>query len=1071
MKILAIDDNRDNLTTLQAVMHDALPGCTLLTALDGQRGLELARAEDPDVILLDIVMPEMDGYEVCRRLKADARSSSIPVVFLTALRSDRASRIQALEVGGEAFLAKPIEEQELIAQVRAMAKLKAASRHQRLEVEQLGKLVYDRTRALEQELAQRKTAEAALEKSHSLMTAALEATADGILVVDTAGKVTTCNQRFLELWQIPKQLAETRNDQQLLQFVLDQLIDPAAFLVGVQQLYQTPEADSMDELAFKDGRFFRRHSHPQRIGTVVVGRVWSFRDITVRKVSEVVQSFLAQTTSGSTGEPFFNLLAGFLARNLRMDFVCIDLLEGDGLNARTLAVWHDGHFEDNVTYALKDTPCGDVVGKQVCCFTAGVTRLFPNDPVLQELRAESYAGVTLWSHEAKPIGLIAVISRNPLVNRSQVEATLKLVTTRAAGELERLQAEAALRKSEERFKRFYEQSPLGYQSLDADGCFLDLNPSWEKILGYQRAEVLGTWFGDYLVPDQIPRFIESFPLFKKLGQANCMEFEMRHQDGSVRTIAFDGRIEYDEQGAFKRTHCILNDITERKRAEESNSRLAMAVEQSPESIVITDASGAILYTNPAFEKNTGYSCAEALGQNPRILKSGKHDDAFYRLLWDVLKRGEVWHGHFINQRKDGTLYDEEATISPVRDAAGEVINYVAVKRDVTSEMQIQEHLRQAQKVESIGNFAGGVAHDFNNILGAMFMQLDLIKMDLDQPAAVEEGLKGLHANAERAANLVRQLLLYSRRTVAQKRDLDLNEVVTNFSKMLQRIIREDIHLQLHLHPHALPLHADPGMIEQVIMNFTTNARDAMPKGGKLIVGTFAAALDAAQAQRLGAEGGAGEYVCLSVSDTGTGIPLEVVPKIFEPFFTTKDVGKGTGLGLASVFGIVKQHQGCIELDNRPGQGVTFKVFFPTLANPVIKTGAVAVPPANLRGTETILLVEDEDSLRALTRRALEQNGYQVLDAANGVDALELWHQHRESIALLLTDMIMPAGMSGSELAWCLVSAKPDLKVVFVSGYALESVEGGLVLKPGQNFHQKPFSPESLLRTLRQTLDT
>jgi len=593
----------------------------------------------------------------------------------------------------------------------------------------------------------------------------------------------------------------------------------------------------------------------------------------------------------------------------------------------------------------------------------------------------------------------------------------------------------------------------------------------ERILGYPRAEVLGTWFGDYLVPDQIALFKDRFTSFKQLGQANCMEFAMRHRDGSVRTISFDGRIEHDEQGAFKRTHCTLNDITERKRAEESISRLAMAVEQSPESIVITDASGAILYTNPAFAKNTGYSCAEALGQNPRILKSGKQDAAFYRQLWDVLQRGEVWHGHFINQRKDGTLYNEEATISPVRDAAGKVVNYVAVKRDVTSEMQIQEHLRQAQKVESIGTFAGSVAHDFNNILGAMFMQLDLIKMDLHQPAEVAEGLKSLHANTERAANLVRQILLYSRRTVAQKRDLNLNEVVTNFSKMLQRIIREDIQLQLHLHPGVLPLHADPGMIEQVIMNLTTNARDAMPKGGKLIVGTFPAALEAAQAERLGAEAGPGEYVCLSVSDTGTGIPLEVLPKIFEPFLTTKDIGKGTGLGLASVFGIVKQHKGCIELDNRPGHGVTFKVFFPALANPITHAGAMAVPPANLRGTETILLVEDEDSLRALTRRALEQNGYRVLEASNGVAAMEIWQQQRESIALLLTDMVMPAGMSGSELAWCLVSAKPELKVVFVSGYALESVEGGLGLKPGQNFLQKPFSPESLLRTLRQTLDT
>jgi len=1193
MKILAIDDLQDNLTTLAAIVHDALPACTLLTATGGGRGLELARAEDPDVILLDIIMPEMDGFEVCRRLKADAQLNSIPVIFLTALRTDRESRMQALAAGAELFLSKPIDEMELVAQILALAKIKASNRFKKLEKDELAALVTERTRELEQELARRQQAEQQAKQFNSLLAAALESTADGILVVDTAGKVTLFNQRFMELWQISEELAVARDDQKLLQFVIGQLQDPAGFLDGVQKLYRTPAADSMDELSFKDGRTFRRVSHPQRIGETVVGRVWSFRDITYRKVTEAVQSFLAQITSGSTGKSFFNALAAFLAENLRMDFVCIDVLEGDGLNARTLAVWHNGKFEDNVTYALKDTPCGDVVGKQVCCFTAGVTRLFPNDPVLQELRAESYAGVTLWSHDGNPIGLIAVISRNPLANRLQVEAALKTVAGRAAGELERLQVEETLRKSEERFKGFYEQSPLGYQSLNADGCFLDLNPSWERILGYSREEVLGTWFGDYLVPDQTALFKDRFPCFKKLGQVNCVEFEMRHKDGGVRTIAFDGRIEYDENGAFKRTHCILNDITEHKRAEREIKRQAAFAHYNPNPVLELSATGEILYFNAAtlqMANSLGRECPSmilppntvdivrdclaanrsnllletveqgrtiswsffpvaqnnvvhcyagdvterkqaesALIQTKNTLQAamdnspagiaiagapdgklqyvnhaglsiggGNYESSVngvgidqYVASWKLfdldgqrplkpeevplvraLKFGETNRREFIIRRSDNDDRIVVGNAGPIRDDQGKMIAAIVVFSDITEHKQLGEQLRQAQKMEAIGQLAGGVAHDFNNILNGMFIQLDLLKIEGPLTTSVREGLNQLSKDAERAAALVRQLLLYSRRQMMQMRDLDLNEVVANFSKMLQRVVREDIRLQLQLNRQALPLQADPGMVEQVLMNLAVNSRDAMPKGGQLIIKTFKTTLDAARAQQLGAEAGPGDYVCLSVSDTGTGIPPEALPKIFEPFFTTKDVGKGTGLGLSSVFGIIKQHKGYIEVDNRPGEGVSFKVCFPaSIAAPTTQPGLVAKEPASCRGTETILLVEDEDSLRKLTRKLLEQQGYQVLVAANGVEALDLWKLHRNAVNLLLTDVVMPKGISGLELGKRLQMEKPELKAIYISGYSQDAIDNRNEMRTGMNFLQKPIEVDSLLLLLRQVLDT
>jgi len=514
---------------------------------------------------------------------------------------------------------------------------------------------------------------------------------------------------------------------------------------------------------------------------------------------------------------------------------------------------------------------------------------------------------------------------------------------------------------------------------------------------------------------------------------------------------------------------ISRDITERKHAEESHARLAKAVEQAAETILITDTDGTIVYGNPAFEKTSGYTCAEALGQNSRLLKSGKQDAEFYRRMWDVLVHGQTWSGHFVNRRKDGTLYEEEATISPVRDAANNVVNYVAVKRDVTREVQLEAQLRQSQKMDAIGQLAGGVAHDFNNILGAMMMQAEMAAMVENTPEEVREGLHEIRAAAERAANLTRQLLLFSRRQIMQPRDLDLNEIITSLAKMLQRIIGEDVQLQLHLHSAPLIIHADAGMLDQVLVNLAVNARDAMPGGGQLLIETSEKIVDEHMAGQ-NPDAAPGRFACFSVSDTGHGIPPEVMPRIFEPFFTTKAPGKGTGLGLATVFGIVKQHQGWLKVYSEPGQGTHFQIFLPASTATDAELARAAARPKPRGGTETILLVEDESAVRSLTRVILERHGYKVLEAVNGVEALHVWREQREAVALLLTDLVMPAGMSGQQLARQIHVEKPDLKVVFTSGYSAEIAGRELQLRSGETFLQKPFASDQLLETIRRCLD-
>ena len=513
----------------------------------------------------------------------------------------------------------------------------------------------------------------------------------------------------------------------------------------------------------------------------------------------------------------------------------------------------------------------------------------------------------------------------------------------------------------------------------------------------------------------------------------------------------------------------FRDITERKRAEDSHARLAMAVEQAAETVMITDTHGTILYVNPAFEKSTGYTRAEALGQNPRILKSGKQDAEFYARMWDVLKRGEVWQGHFINKRKDGKFYEEEATISPVRDAAGTIVNYVAVKRDVTREVQLESQFRQAQKMEAIGTLAGGVAHDFNNILAVIQLQAGLLKSSGGLSAAQSSMTDDVGIAVERGAALTRQLLLFSRREVFQPRDLDLSVSITNTTKMLRRILGETIKVQLTLAGQPMWIHADAGMMDQVLMNLAVNARDAMLNGGQLVIETSAIEFDELAVSQ-SAQARPGPFVCLSVSDNGGGIPPEILPRVFEPFFTTKSVGKGTGLGLATVFGIVQQHQGWIHVYSEVGRGTTFRIYLPRLVRRAGAKSSAAAPTAVRGGNETILLVEDELSLRVSVRMTLSRLGYRILEAPTGVKALEVWKENHDEIRLLLTDLVMPDGMTGIDLAQRLLQDNSELKVIYMSGYSAEVAGREFPMQEGVNFLSKPFESPKLAQTIRDNLD-
>jgi PAS domain S-box-containing protein len=506
----------------------------------------------------------------------------------------------------------------------------------------------------------------------------------------------------------------------------------------------------------------------------------------------------------------------------------------------------------------------------------------------------------------------------------------------------------------------------------------------------------------------------------------------------------------------------------RARLTSIRRRLIAAIEQTSESVMITTPQGTILYVNPAFEQVTGYSRAEAIGQNPRILRSGKHEAAFYREFWATLKAGQIWRGHFINRKKEGSLYTEATIVTPVRDERGNIVNYVALRRDVTRELQLEEQYRQAQKMEAVGRLAGGVAHDFNNLLTAIMGYIGLALEALPPDSPVNPDLQGIQKTSERAANLTRQLLAFARRQIVELRVIDLNELILNMDKMLRRLISENIELVTLPAPALGRIKADPSQIEQVLLNLVVNACDAMPEGGKLILETANVRLDNHEVHQQ-TEVIPGEYIMLAVSDTGVGMSEEVKQHIFEPFFTTKGESKGTGLGLATCFGIISQSGGYIHVYSEPGQGATFKVYLPRVTE-TVAASAWRDPAHELpRGTETILLVEDEASVRRLSIRVLRQQGYTVLEATHGAEALRLaQEQAGRDIHLLLTDMVMPQ-MGGQELAKRLTHLYPKLKVLFISGYIETTVPQSGLLDPSANFLQKPFTPQALIHKVRAVL--
>jgi two-component system cell cycle sensor histidine kinase/response regulator CckA len=630
------------------------------------------------------------------------------------------------------------------------------------------------------------------------------------------------------------------------------------------------------------------------------------------------------------------------------------------------------------------------------------------------------------------------------------------------------ESEQALRASELSYRRLFEAAKDGILILDVDtGRINDVNPFLFKLLGFSRSEMVGKTVGE-LSPFKDSEWNKvMFERLQKDGYVRYEDLPLETRDGRKIAVEFVSNVY--QAGDKKVIQCNVRDITERKAAEKERSRLAAIIEYSDEAVVSKTVDGIVIGWNRGAEKQYGYTAEEMIGRSISTLFPPEHYQEYLRIMKEVREGKAVPAFDTVRRRKDGTLINVSVGITPIEARDGKVVGASKYSHDITRIKMLEARFIAAQKMEVLGQLASGVAHDFNNILGVIMGYSDLIASDLGPESPLRKYAEEILHATERAAGLTRQLLVFSRKQTVQPVVIDLNDVVADMDKMLRRLIDENITMTIIPGKQTGRINADPGYVGQVLMNLVVNARDAMPNGGKLTIATSNVTLDDNYAD---AHAGVipGDYVMLSVNDTGTGMSDEVKAHLFEPFFTTKPKGKGTGLGLTTCQTIVRQSGGHIGVYSEVGKGTTFKVYLLRVEQPLdvavkqIQTGPLP------RGTETLLVVEDEPSVRHLARGVLESQGYEVLSASNGQDALNVAREHKgPPIRLVVTDVIMPL-MDGKVMAEWLKTTNSGLKILFTSGYTDDAIAHHGVLEKGIEFLSKPYTPAILARKVRAMLD-
>jgi two-component system cell cycle sensor histidine kinase/response regulator CckA len=888
--------------------------------------------------------------------------------------------------------------------------------------DEVGEPAFIRSVALD--VTAEKEAEAERERSHSLLQATLDASADAIVVVDLESRATASNRAFAELWAIPQGLLESGDREAVAASVARCVADPVEFRRRVTEILEQDRAIAThDFVQLIDGRTIEHRSMPQRLGREIVGRVWTFRDITALKHAE------------DQRERSHSMLQATL----------------DATTDAILVVDLGGHVtEYNRSFAeLWPIPRPVLrAGDDAAVVASAADKLVDPDLFVRRV-AEIYEDPDGVSHDVLQLIDGRTIERDSAPQRLCGEIIGRVWSFRDI--TEKLAAQRALSESDQRHRETLENVALIAVGIDERGTVTFANDFLLELTGWSREAVVGhDWFERF---DDDPYVRADYLEQMERGEIRPhFESTIRTRSGERRDIHWSSTLQHDESGAVTGIATLGEDVTERRRADDllrSREELFRSlIEHASDVIMIIAADGTSLYESPAVERVLGWKPEELVGK-PSLAQLHKDDLRHVEpTVAAVLAGEEPGPTEFRLRHRDGSWRTVEA-IGRRRRQDGEwviVVNY----RDVTDQRQLQEQLMHSQKLEAVGRLAGGIAHDFNNLLTAIggYSQFLAAGFDDDDPRR-EDALEIVRAS-DRAAALTSQLLAFSRRQVLLAEVLDLGEVVAGLESLLSRLLGGAVELSTSVTPGCF-VRADQGQLEQVITNLALNARDAMPSGGTVELAVRC--LDS--------------EIELIVSDSGVGMSPETISHAFEPFYTTKDPGKGTGLGLATVYGIVTQSGGEISITSQLGEGSTFRVVLPLSAEDAPVPVEREEAPEERSGTEGVLLAEDEETIRRLVGEVLERSGYKVFAAANGDEALLLLEEHGGEIDLLLTDVVMP-GMSGPDLARAAARLKPSLRILFTSGYTSEPDEA--FDDPDVEFIGKPFSPQALVAKVQEVLD-
>ncbi len=652
------------------------------------------------------------------------------------------------------------------------------------------------------------------------------------------------------------------------------------------------------------------------------------------------------------------------------------------------------------------------------------------------------------------------ISGQPILNREGEFSGYRGVSRDIS---ERIKAEETRRESQKKLDTLLNATTDTVFLSDPNGIFLSVNNALAERCRMKKEELIGKSIFEISQTESLTERVSKLKNVLATKQPLRWEekYNDRYLDNSFYPILGD-------DGEVSQIAVFSKDITKQKQSEVERERLLQAIDQSSETIVITDKDGTIQYVNPSFTKVTGYTSEEAIGQNPRILKSEKHSEEFYNTMWTALTNGETWSGQLINKKKDGSLYTEEVTISPVRDTSRETVNYVAVKRDITAEIKMEETLRQAQKMEAVGIMAGGIAHDFNNNLAIILGNVELSLRSSPANSKITARLEDAKTAALRARDLVEQILIYSRQGTQVLKPVQIDLVIDETLKLLRSTIPTTVKIKKTITDQSqdIIIHADSTQLQEILINFCNNAVHAMDDNGEISI-----TLDVVDVKLTDIpahyERPSGQYAKLRVQDTGSGMSPDTLKRIFDPFYTTKEVGKGTGMGLSVVHGIIETHGGFVVVESTLGKGSTFDVYFPMFE--AIKVEEVTINTDLPKGTERILFLDDEDMLAQLGSTILSKQGYQVTTETSSIKALKTFKENSEQFDLVITDQTMP-DLCGKDLIKELLTIKPDLPTILCTGYSSKINKAEAKQLGIKAFCLKPLDLSQLVQTARRVLD-